>query len=1139
MKQLLNRLKSLWRRQAMPSVWLLLIAIPLLAIQPLLRGRLPWSADGLLHYHRLAQFHRCIRHGILYPRWAPDLGFGYGFPLFNYYAPLSYYLAEPLRLIGLNTQQALLGAFILAAFVAGLGAYLTAHDLFEQPADLIAAAAYVYAPYFLYNLIHRGALAEAWGMALLPFPFWSLRNLIRYRRRKDFLLTSLFWAALLLTHNITALIVAPLLILYAAFLWIVYNKKNLPSTARQPLPRSPAPLLLLGGALLLGLGLAAFFWAPAFFEKEYVQIHQLYAPANLDYRNNFVSLSQILAAPQPVDPRLISPDTPRSLGWPQLILALLAGLGAAFVAASLKLAFTLMDPEQARPPILRDLEEIRLHIFLLWAGVLALTAMMLPLSIGIWDRVPLLRFVQFPWRFLGPASLFLAVLAGASTMYLPFSDRAHRLIIMPTLIAVMLAFALTWLFPSYYPSQSEPTPSQTIAFERETGALGTTSAGDYLPIWVEALPPPGSLLSLYEASDHGVIPRLDESALPSEVKILAADYTLTSADVRLQSDADLTAVFNWYFFPGWQATLDGRPVDLRPVGEHGLIGVDVPAGEHRVTVRFGNTSLRRWAAGISIASAAILLIIFLALGPFAGREGRGEREERGRRMFGGFVILLLVVSLFAVKHVYLDHYPTPLRRTRFDGQSVAGVQTPLQAGFGGEMELMGYDIDSFTVRADGLLDVTLYWRAQAPLDTDYSIALHLVDEQGRLYGQEDSQHPAGYPTSRWDLNSYARDLHRLAPWPGTPPGAYTLQVAVYDVDTGRRLEVRDASGAPVGVSHPIAAVQIIRPAHPFDPAKIDIAHRWETGDDDVPALARENPSGLRLLGFDPPPDQVDAGGHLPFTLYWQAQSVDDPLDDYTTVISLATPGEEQRVVAREIARELAPPGRASYPTSAWRAGDVVRHGHALLVPADTPAGVYGLYVDLQDAAGRLVSQSAAETPVPLTRVPLTRVPLTRVDVRVPKRRFDPPAIQHPISPTVTFDDDAAPVAALIGYDLDETAISPGQPFTVTLHWQARETADTGYVVFVHLVREGNIVAQSDRVPAGGTRPTTGWLPGEFVADAHVLTIPPETPEGEEEEYVLLIGLYDPATDQRLVAFENERAIQVDHLALPTTIRIGE
>lgn len=1128
MKKFLSRLKSSWGQQV---DWLLLVIIPLLAVQPLLRGRLPWSADGLLHYHRLAQFHRCMRHGILYPRWAPDLGFGYGFPLFNYYAPLSYYLAEPLRLIGLNTQQALLGAFILAAFVAGLGAYLTAHDLFGQPMGLIAAAAYVYAPYFLYNLIHRGALAETWGMALLPFPFWSLRNLIRYRRRKDFLLTSLFYAALLLTHNITALVATPLLILYASFLWFIYHNKSIPSTTSPSLPASP---LLLGGALLLGLGLAAFFWAPAFFEKEYVQIHQLYAPANLDYRNNFVSLSQVLAAPRSVDPRLISPDTPRSLGWPQLILALLAGLGSSISTAVISLVWYLQRNEQERPSVLTSVDEAHYHVFLLWAGVLALTAMMLPLSIGIWDRVPMLRFVQFPWRFLGPTSLFLAIVAGVGVVYLSISER-FRWSIVALALAAMMGFSLTWLFPSYYPSQSEPTPSQTIAFERETGALGTTSAGDYLPIWVKTLPPSDSLLPLYESSGGGAIPRLDASALPSTANVLAADYTLTSADLRLQSDADLTAVFNWYFFPGWQATIDGRPVDLRPVGEHGLIGVDVPAGERHVTVRFGNTPLRRWAAGISLASV-VILILYLVLAPLmttrrfvADVQKKPAIENVQYPAITWFSTLLVIVSLFAVKHVYLDHYPSPLRRTRFDGQSVAGVQTPLQVDFGGEMMLMGYDLDSPTVRADGLLDVTLYWRAQAPLDTDYSIALHIVDEQGRLYGQEDSQHPAGYPTSRWDLNSYARDLHRLAPWPGAPPGAYTLQVAVYDVDTGRRLEVRDATGAPVGASQPITVVQITRPSHPFNPAEIDIAQRWDTGDDDAPALTRENPSGVRLLGFDPPPAQVYAGGRLPFTLYWQAQSADDPLDDYTAVISLAALDGARDVVTREVARELAPPGRASYPTSAWRAGDVVRHGHALLVPADTPAGVYGLYVDLQDASGRLVNQSAAETPVPLTRV----------DVRAPERRFDPPAIQHPISPTVDFEDDAAPVAALIGYDLDEAAISPGQPFTVTLHWQARGTADTGYVVFVHLVREGNIIAQSDRVPASGTRPTTGWLPGEFIADSHVLVIPPETPEGEEQEYTLALGLYDPATDQRLTAFDDERAILGDHLALPTTIRIGE
>jgi hypothetical protein len=72
----------------------------------------------------------------------------------------------------------------------------------------------------------------------------------------------------------------------------------------------------------------------------------------------------------------------------------------------------------------------------------------------------------------------------------------------------------------------------------------------------------------------------------------------------------------------------------------------------------------------------------------------------------------------------------------------------------------------------------------------------------------------------------------------------------------------------------------------------------------------------------------------------------------------------------------------------------------------------------------------------------------------------------------------------------------------------------GYHVFVHLIDEtGNIVAQSDAAPANWTRPTTGWLPGEYVVDAHTLNLPAALPPGP---LTLRVGLYDPATGARLM-----------------------
>jgi hypothetical protein len=138
-------------------------------------------------------------------------------------------------------------------------------------------------------------------------------------------------------------------------------------------------------------------------------------------------------------------------------------------------------------------------------------------------------------------------------------------------------------------------------------------------------------------------------------------------------------------------------------------------------------------------------------------------------------------------------------------------------------------------------------------------------------------------------------------------------------------------------------------------------------------------------------------------------------------------------------------------------------------------------------------------------------------------------VQHPVSVTV------GGRATLLGYDLDSDTLAPGQSFALTLYWQAEATPETGYVIFVHLLDEAErIHAQSDRVPAAGTRPTTGWLPGEVIHDAHTLTLAPDTPPGQ---YVLEVGLYDPANGERLPVLDEHGVDTGDRILLPIRLSV--
>ncbi len=92
-------------------------------------------------------------------------------------------------------------------------------------------------------------------------------------------------------------------------------------------------------------------------------------------------------------------------------------------------------------------------------------------------------------------------------------------------------------------------------------------------------------------------------------------------------------------------------------------------------------------------------------------------------------------------------------------------------------------------------------------------------------------------------------------------------------------------------------------------------------------------------------------------------------------------------------------------------------------------------------------------------------------------------------------------------------IKSGAALPIELQWQAGQSIDKNYHIFIHLTTsDGRMVAQADGQPALWTRPTSTWLPGETITDRHGLWIPPETPPGD---YNLLLGLYNPETGQRL------------------------
>jgi hypothetical protein len=482
-----------------------------------------------------------------------------------------------------------------------------------------------------------------------------------------------------------------------------------------------------------------------------------------------------------------------------------------------------------------------------------------------------------------------------------------------------------------------------MAYEQATGAIGTTSFGEYLPIWVQQTPHESPLLSLYQTG--ATIERLDQAYLPNQAKVEAASYGFNRLDLTINAPESYQAVFHTFYFPGWQASVDGQPAPIAPVTERGLIGVTMPAGRHRLQLAFAETPLRLAADFVSILAllVGIGLILTRHLHPLpTPSQGEGLGRVNNFTLPQLAALTALALALILTKTLYLDRTDNPLQRT-FTGGQVAGADVSRQVNFGQQVNLLGYDLNRRSAAPGQTFDLTLYWQARQPLTTHYSALAQLVDDQQHLYAGQDNLHPGNLPTSRWESWGFTQDAHAVRVPPGTPPGDYFLVAGLYDPATWARLPV--LAGGDPGWSDVIAIpVTVTRPTSPPTVAELGIA--WPLAEQTFEVSNTSKVLPIRLLGATPEREVIQRNDFLRVALFWEANQT--PAQDYQ--INLRVLAADDTVALTETAR----PSFGRYPTLHWAAGERIRDNHALWIPAGFPAGLYRLQAQLVDEAGQAI-----------------------------------------------------------------------------------------------------------------------------------------------------------------------------------------
>ncbi len=359
---------------------------------------------------------------------------------------------------------------------------------------------------------------------------------------------------------------------------------------------------------------------------------------------NTLPLKEVLSLPQTLDWAALNPPQPNSLGIAQVALAT-AGIGAGlWWWIRNRPRPTQLQPSTAtRPSFPAPQRSNTLGPVLLMIGALLISCitLILPASGVFWDVLPLARLVAFPWRLLGPALLWAALLGGAALFLFP---RPLQLPLVALLLILIPLSVAPLLFPRPFSPTDEPTMASVALYELNDGAPATASADEYRPRWVQDSNPPHLLFPALLAGEEP--DRLIRDSLPTGATGEPVLLAPLEEAYHLNLPEQTVVQIGRFYFPGWRAWLDGHPVAIQPAGPHGLIGVDVPAGVHELRLKFGDTPARKVGWGLMLTGlVGSVWILWCGRRPEPPTSGRkpvvADRMDH-RALFVTFGVILLL-----------------------------------------------------------------------------------------------------------------------------------------------------------------------------------------------------------------------------------------------------------------------------------------------------------------------------------------------------------------------------------------------------------------------------------------------------------------------------------------------------------------
>lgn len=538
-----------------------------IAVLPLAWRGTSCGHDFDFHLESWMEVVRQWHQGVFYPHWVASANYGAGEPRFVFYPPVSWMLGALLGALLPWTWTPLVFT-LLAMLAAAASFFRMAREWIPEDNAALGACLYVLNPYMLFVVYERSAYGELLAAIWLP-----LLVLYALRGRAALAPLALVIAALWLTNAPAAVMGCYALGILA--LWTAITERHW-----KPLGRA-------AGATALGLGLAAFYLVPAFYEQRWVEITRAIAPG-MRIEDSFLFGHS---------GETFHDQVLHTASWIAVALLAVTAIAAA-------LSYRNRRTSSFRGPL----------VFL--AAILA--CLLLPFSDVVWRYGPELKFLQFPWRWLLMLGLAAAVLAASC---LRGEAKTRRDISLRAAFILLLACVMSGLAGVYFwqPCDDEDNVHAQLTAFRDGGFEGTdeyTAAPADNGDIQQGLP---AIRILHGASDDEADSSVAQNPLwhansdlqPQGVHIERWEVEHMSASI--DAAAPSFAVLRMMDYPAWKVRLNGRLVASRPRREDGLMVVPIPAGHTQIDVRYSKTP-DVWAGRILSLIAFIILLACRALG---------------------------------------------------------------------------------------------------------------------------------------------------------------------------------------------------------------------------------------------------------------------------------------------------------------------------------------------------------------------------------------------------------------------------------------------------------------------------------------------------------------------------------------------